>query len=553
MQQEKFQSQKEKIISIQSNYKKLGFVQAKDQVMSLLKETILELKKSGKIDPTSARFLDPFGTIFVDPHFILTGIRPGHDILRDAIKVGRGYRDKTDWDTLISQEETTQETIENLKSYYGRNIDLVILTLKGDIIPIDTITNLINWLTENGYKKDTKVLVIPKVILADGHGLFDKGRWEELKEKLGEDKVQSPYYPYLKNFYDELTSLLNGNYMNNGGINFKVSTQNDFDLLVSGLTTRGEIKPGFKHSLSRLRTGVAFKIVEDKFDIWISRIIRKITSSSKWTQLEKNERIARVKVLFNRYYTLFGYSPFGDLDNLLFREIRHIIYTASTALYDTHIQNENGIEEPLIPNDSAVKLGEALDFWGVLHTWLSGTRDLSERPDNLINFKEMILTFLENKKKDSDLSLEDYKRIKAEIISTFGVAERIAKFSLYEHTFNYENSGFIQFIRSALVLLDPESRVFRSFSHLSKVLFKKQNYISDTARRNNRPEPIILFSSIYDSYSWDAEEDFKNLITSDEIERLAAEYRNLVKEFMFSNPQEYKPYITEKNEKGGST
>ncbi|MEJ2277328.1 MAG: hypothetical protein P8Y70_06195, partial [Candidatus Lokiarchaeota archaeon] len=533
----------DKVQGIIANRKKIGIQEAHTQILSEIKSLKKEMISLGL--PHSERFFNMWGAWIIDPHVTVLGIH----------KSTLNRREISDYE-ITERTNSIPAMVENLRQQFLSNpmgktdFALVVQGINqrdGEVkvlqIP-ETVDNIIRYLNEKGIRaSDANYYFVPSYNINANPDFF-KGNGMFIETQTWRDSGNpSPNYDLLINFQNELSDLLNS-------IGFKIESERDFKEIISGLNKKGDnLKNSYSVLKSRLKNGDSFYVQEENLDIWISRIIYKIQNSEDRSQMQKSEDITKIKDLFNNYYTLFGYSPFASSDNFFHREIRFITYLASTILYDTRVPNQDGSTSPLIPSDSALQLGKAIGFWATLNSWLTGKVDLSANPQKIREFKRKILEFIENKKDDHqvEFSENNYNRICSEISYFFNEIGSLAKYTLYQDTFNYKNSGFIRLIRVILHLLDPDNKIFRSFNQFSELLFGDENYISEEATKGFKSFPAKLFASIYKSYIWKGK-DFDHVKTKEEVKRLAVDYRELIKKYMFSNPKEYSPYVTKDNE-----
>ncbi|MEJ2250061.1 MAG: hypothetical protein P8Y97_10420, partial [Candidatus Lokiarchaeota archaeon] len=528
-----------KVQGIIANRKKIGIQEAHTQILSEIKSLKKEMTSLGL--PHSERFFNMWGAWIIDPHVTVLGIH----------KSNLNRREISDYE-ITERTNSIPAMVENLRQQFLRNpmeetefalvvqgIDQKDGKIKVFQIP-ENLDNIILFLENKGIDATVaEYYFVPSYNLNSDPEFFGgKGMFIETQE-WRDSGNPSPNYDLIINFQNELTSLLNG-------IGLIVDNQLKLQEIICGLNDKGNVKQTLKGLKSSLKSGTQFSISEKLLDKWVSRIIRKIHSSDI-SQVQKDEHIALIKDFFNRYYILFGYPPFGSTKQILYRETRVLIYTASTALYDVRILDERGNDKPLISSDAAESLQDVLHY--TLGRWLTQVPDLDLK--KIDELKTKILKFVKDLR--TSLNPENYDLIYSEIsedyiLGSFDKTERLITHGLYRDTFKLKNTGFTRFIRSAILLLDPENKIFSTLSHFSKFLFESEDYISAAAGNKYRPQPSHLIESISKSFNWQIE-NFGDKFSYQKIDDLGVKYRNLVKKFIFSNPKEYTPYIT--NDKKG--
>ncbi|GAG02981.1 unnamed protein product, partial [marine sediment metagenome] len=166
---------------------------AEKETIDLIKDA---LSKKGN---TNLRFVNMFGTEFYDPDFILLGFPLG---ARAKIK-----------NNILNQEKfkasmSTLEKVGELQEQFDIDKDLDMFVLKNNKlfkIPIDSSTALADWLDDNSFSSDDKIIVLPNFIPPVGQAIFENINW---KPKSEGGEYPSPFLTIFENFLEELSTEL---------------------------------------------------------------------------------------------------------------------------------------------------------------------------------------------------------------------------------------------------------------------------------------------------------------------------------------------------------
>ncbi|MFW9874256.1 MAG: hypothetical protein ACFFG0_14215, partial [Candidatus Thorarchaeota archaeon] len=193
LEDERFKELQERFEETQRNYKAIGVQKAEKEIINMIKEA---LSKKGT---TNLRFVNMFGVEFYDPDFILLGFPLGA-----VAKVKNNILRQEKFKTSIS----TLEKVIELQEQFDINKDLDMFVLKNKKlfkIPIDSSTTLADWLDDNGFSTDDKIIVLTNFIPPISQAIFEKTNW---KAKSEGGEYPSPYLTILDNFLEELTTKL---------------------------------------------------------------------------------------------------------------------------------------------------------------------------------------------------------------------------------------------------------------------------------------------------------------------------------------------------------
>ncbi|MBA7632675.1 hypothetical protein ES703_40227 [subsurface metagenome] len=178
-QDDRFEPFKEDFKRVQKNYKQIGIQKAEKEIINQIHEILED-------HPQRLRWANMFGTIMYDPLLSFAGFS------RASVELLRNY-------DIADNKKSKEKIIEDIQRITGIAVDLDLIHISGDHVP-DGTRDVIQWLKDRDFTVDDKIVVVPKVVLKEGFGLFDKSNWDKSKT--------SPYHPFFEQFLEELFDTL---------------------------------------------------------------------------------------------------------------------------------------------------------------------------------------------------------------------------------------------------------------------------------------------------------------------------------------------------------
>jgi len=188
---ERFKAFKSEFKQVQQNYREIGFQKAEKDAIDIIKNALKE-------DKFNLRFLNMFGVEFYDPDFILIG--------------ASGPSTRTEGSQLLKQNAfeakmTTLDKVNEIKGYFGVSGDYAMYVKVRDdqliSIPVDSETNLANWLTDNHHSIDSKIYVAPSSLTIEEFHTLDN--WQDHPSYVLQDNIKSLFsIEFDKEFYQLL-------------------------------------------------------------------------------------------------------------------------------------------------------------------------------------------------------------------------------------------------------------------------------------------------------------------------------------------------------------
>jgi len=149
---ERFINFKSEFKQIQRNYREIGFQKAEKDAINIIKEAL-------EIDKFNLRFLNMFGVEFYDPDFVMIGA-PGTSARSEGSRLWK--------QNAFEAKMTTLDKVNEIKSYFDVSSDYAMYVKAKDgqliYIPVDSETNLADWLEDNHHNIDSKIYVAPKLL-----------------------------------------------------------------------------------------------------------------------------------------------------------------------------------------------------------------------------------------------------------------------------------------------------------------------------------------------------------------------------------------------------
>ncbi len=534
---ERFSPFTEMFTKVRNNYKELGIQEAEEQTINIIKKA---LNRHGN---TELRFVNMFGTEFYDPDFILLGVPPGaHAKIRNNVL--EQDRFKTSMNTL--------DKVNELKDLFDVNTDLDLFVLKDSEIhqvPVDSSTNLAEWLQNNNFNIDDKIIVLPDFKPSVGQPMFEDINW-----KLGE--FPSPNYPIFQTFTTDLITSLN-----------RMGIINTYDIDILSKTILSDIPSiirtngySLSYILSELKEGREFLNFDEKtLDRWLIVIKNKI--------LEKKNPRTRVEVktiqdIFEDLHRRTGTS----FPNAYYRQAKSVTEEIILILLQEGVFNSD-------PPLSKVSEYLGFNFHGFLNSLRRGLQISPHKPEVILRLKDSISKALSD---DTSLTSKDVDRINKKIEDSLNLYSNvIEKYLDAEGVWNSEDGIFYR------VKNGPRKRLIGNIFHsdeileqifmkskLSRLLFASPDYLTshflDKNDVDKRPKPDRLERMCYLVSRWDSTlfESIDIKVSEYQVEVMKRKVLAEIQKWMFTNPRadysprfrlKWKPYISENFVKWGRT
>ncbi|MBA7469423.1 hypothetical protein ES707_04692 [subsurface metagenome] len=149
---ERFKAFKSEFKQVQRNYREIGFQKAEKDAINIIKEAL-------EIDKFNLRFLNMFGVEFYDPDFVMIGAL-GTSARSDGSRLWK--------QNAFEAKMTTLDKVNEIKSYFdvSGGYAMYVKAKDGQLIyiPVDSETNLADWLEDNHHNIDSKIYVAPKLL-----------------------------------------------------------------------------------------------------------------------------------------------------------------------------------------------------------------------------------------------------------------------------------------------------------------------------------------------------------------------------------------------------
>lgn len=517
---ERFQSYKDRFENTEYNYKDIGVQKAEDEIINIIKEA---LSKKGN---TNLRFDNMFGTEFFDPDFILLGIPSG---INAKVRGNTLIQDK------FKTSMSTLDKVNELKDVFDIYMDLDLFVLKGkDMykIPVDGTTNLADWLQDNDFSVDDKIIALPNYEPPMDQPLFENINWKTASEG---GEYPSPYLPIFESFLTELTSELN---------RMGIFDTNNYDVISNAiLKDIPEILRSNGYSLSDilldLKDGNEFLNFDERtLDRWYVIIKNKILNKAN-PSATKGE-FKDIQAIFEDLHRKIGSSKLGKY----YRQAKLVSEEIIMIFLEEGIFDHNPTINEII---------DYLDFSLYSFVYPLGIRDYPHKPEVIIKLKESISEALSH---DNRYDSYDVNRIMNKVETAISpYVEIIEDYWHAEGVWSNEEGIFYR------VKLGPRKKLISNIFHshkileqinvkakLSSLLFASPDYLTshflDKGEIDKRPKPDRLERMSFLVSRWDSSL-FGSLgieVTQYQVEIMKRLVLAEIQKWMFVNPRaSYKP------------
>ncbi|MHA1279520.1 MAG: hypothetical protein ACTSQ8_20150 [Candidatus Helarchaeota archaeon] len=532
---------KSKLQEILKNTRKLDYFKRINAVLSEVKK---HLKEQNSL---STRFVDPFGVVYIDPHFVLHGfshIKRSH------------YEPEKDID--IPEDMSIKEFIEELKKIYMIPYDIRISIFKdGEEIRADSNSkeSFAKWLEDNGFLPDKQ-----NIHLFPEHNKL-KGPLYDLKKFIPESGEPNPYYKDFDDFREEFIALLVRYRLIEKrdpieALNFFITPQ---EIAYSGKKyLEGERREEdiFENVFKALEKGAGQELVNTlirMIEFSNAMILNELSSRLRdglIIQREYRNAVIDFEDLFDYQYKIFGVSS----DNPFYHKGRMLTYRIIDLLKANGILNKWGFNYLMNFLNSYLPEGMKIERKGIKFDYYR-TSNNPPKLETIINFHNKVKLALKNYARHNSINVdfliesinELFNEYEDEIKDIKGLESLFRKMQK-----NNNNQPFqYEILLRKIVGCNPKAfGKINSMQRLSLLLCGKKWHLSSKIKSGyieRRPDPMVLFRFVYTSKGWNTK-IFKELsgyeITDFELDRLKDSIENVIKEWMFSNPYE-KEYIDE--------